>query len=68
MILSGPLTEPLLALLPFLILRTASMPETTSPNRVYWPVSEPQPSKQMKNYELAEFGLCERAMPTEPTL
>src|SRR5690606_10774530 len=41
-ILSGALTAPLFAELPFLILRTTSMPETTSPNRVYWPVREPQ--------------------------
>ena len=42
-ILSGPVTWPL-PCAPFLILRTASMPETTSPNSVYWPVSGPQPS------------------------
>src|SRR5918993_3579835 len=67
-ILSGLVTWPLRAASPFLTLSTTSMPDTTSPNRVYWPVSEAQPSKQMKNWLLAEFGSLERAMPTEPRL
>ena len=43
-ILSGAVTRPLAAELPFLILSATSIPETTSPKIVYWPVSGPQPS------------------------
>src|SRR5208282_1495461 len=65
-ILSGFDTWPLLASVPALILSTTSMPDTTSPNAVYWPSRKPASPKQMKNCELAESGSLERAMPSVP--
>src|SRR3954464_3221644 len=67
-ILSGFVTEPLLAFEPFLILSTTSIPEVTSPMTVYLPLRKEASSKQMKNCEFAESGSLERAMPTVPRL
>ena len=40
---------------PFLILSTASMPETTSPMTVYWPLRDAPSANMMKNWLFAEF-------------
>src|SRR5262249_6581177 len=65
---SGLVTAPLFASGPFLILSTASMPDTTSPITVYWPLRLGASANMMKNWELAEVGLEARAMPTLPRL
>ncbi|MNT55795.1 hypothetical protein D3C72_1930600 [compost metagenome] len=44
----------------------ASMPSMTWPQTVYCLLSHGESVKQMKNCELAEFGLCERAMEQVP--
>src|SRR5580698_1351954 len=51
---------------PRLILSTFSMPETTLPQAVYCLSRNFASSKQMKNWELAESGLCARAIETVP--
>ena len=48
------------------ILSTTSMPEITSPTTVYWPFRKSPSANMMKNWLLAEFGSCARAMPTVP--
>ena len=60
-ILSGSFTGS-----PRLILSTFSMPETTLPQTVYWRLRKAASPKQMKNCELAESGLDERAIETVP--
>ena len=44
------------------------MPAVTWPNTVYWPFRNGESPRQMKNCELAESGLEERAMPSVPRL
>src|SRR5208282_6415856 len=61
MILSGSRTGS-----PRLILSTFSMPETTFPHTVYLRSRKGASAKQMKNCELAEFGLEARAIDTVP--
>src|SRR5271169_6927991 len=61
MILSGSRTGS-----PRLILSTFSMPETTLPQTVYCRLRKAASPKQMKNCELAESGLDERAIETVP--
>src|SRR6266478_221076 len=54
---------------PFLILSTTSMPDTTSPMTVYWPLREGVSLYIMKNWLLAELlSPPLRAMPTTPRL
>src|SRR5262249_9991276 len=65
---SGLLTAPFCVGDPFLILSTTSMPETTSPTTVYWPLRLGVSSNMMKNWLLAELGFCARAIPTMPRL
>src|SRR4051812_13181081 len=45
---------------------TCSMPSSTSPQTVYWPSRKRESSKQMKNWLLALFGFCERAIDAVP--
>ena len=51
---------------PRVIPSTLSMPSITWPHTVYWPLRKLPGANMMKNCELPEFGLCERAMPTVP--
>src|SRR3954447_13122383 len=51
-----------------LSLSTTSMPDTTSPTTVYLPFRNEPSAYMMKNCELAESLLAERAMPTMPRL
>src|SRR6202043_3170245 len=53
---------------PRLSLSTTSMPDTTSPTTVYFPLSDEPSANMMKNCEFAEFGSLVRAMPTMPRL
>src|SRR5690606_34743000 len=63
---SGSSTAPFMASLPFLMLSTNSIPDSTSPTIVYCPSSEGAGANMMKNCELAEFGSWARAIPTVP--
>src|SRR5580698_9517896 len=60
-ILSGSFTGS-----PRLILSTFSIPDTTFPQAVYCLSKNRASSKQMKNCEFAESGLCARAIDTVP--
>ena len=51
---------------PLLILSTFSMPSMTLPQTVYCLSRNRASSKQMKNWLLAEFGFCERAIEQTP--
>src|SRR5690606_36987753 len=51
---------------PFLIWSNASMPSITWPQNEYCLFSHGASSKQMKNWELAEFGFWERAIEQVP--
>jgi hypothetical protein len=42
------------------------MPLTTLPKTVYWPSRKLASAVVMKNWELNEFGSCERAAPSTP--
>ena len=50
------------------IASTTSWPAITWPTTVYWPFRCGAGANMMKNWLLAEFGSCDRAMPTVPRL
>ncbi len=50
----------------FLSLSTTSMPETTLPITVYWPLRNEASPRQMKELRVARFGSEARAIPTTP--
>src|SRR5262249_36579649 len=51
---------------PRLMPSTFSIPSTTLPHTVYWPLRNGASSKQMKNWLSPESGFCARAMETVP--
>ncbi len=51
---------------PRLIWSILSMPSTTSPHTVYWPLRNDASSKQMKNWLSAESGFWARAIEQVP--